>query len=82
MLTFEKIPVDDVAIKVPPQEPVYNSHGAPVPKLPPFTVRSTVPGLHRLGDDEVSEVGSDEGNSSVMVVEAQEETLQFPEASA
>ena len=25
MLTFEKIPVDDVAIKVPPQEPAYNS---------------------------------------------------------
>ena len=64
---------------MPPQELAYNSHWAPVPKLPPFTVRSTVPGLHRLVDDEVSEVGSDEGISSVIVVEAQEETLQFPE---
>ena len=76
------IPEADVLIRVPPQEPVYNSHWAPVPKEPPLTVKSTGPGLHRLEEEDVNDDGSVDGTSRVTVVEAQAVVLQFPEARA
>ena len=56
---------------VPPQLPVYHSHVAPVPKVPPATERVTgSPEQIELFDAEEPE-GSVEGVSNVIVVEAQ-----------
>ena len=80
MLIPVNTPETDVLTSVPPHEPVYSSHWAPVPKEPPLTVKSTGPGLHRLEEEDVNEDGSVDGTSRVIVVETQEEALQFPTA--
>ena len=62
------VPVDELAIKVPPQDPAYNSHCAPAPKDPPFTVKSTVPpGEHIVLVDAVRLPGLVELFSTVTV---------------
>ena len=51
-----KLFVAVVATKVPPQEPVYNSHSEPAPNVPSSTVMVTFPGLQSVSALAESEV--------------------------
>ena len=51
-----KLFVAVVATKVPPQEPVYNSHSEPAPNVPSLTVMVMFPGLQSVSALAESEV--------------------------
>ena len=65
---------------VPPQLPVYHSHVAPVPRVPPATERETPSPEQTELLDAVDPEGSVDKVSKVTVVETQFVVLQFPDA--
>ena len=67
-----------VVTSVPPQEPVYNCHSAPVPSKPPFTVRVDELLGHIVVGLAVIDVGAVEAELTVTVTEAQLVVLHVP----
>ena len=66
-VTFNVVPVPT---KVPPQLPLYHFQVAPAPRLPPVTLKVTVPGPQSVVDDAIAPVGSVDRELTVMDVVA------------
>ena len=63
--------VAPVPASVPPHDPVYHLTDAPVPRLPPDTVRFVLPPAHMAGVAAVAVVGATEAVLTVTVTCAQ-----------
>ena len=61
---------EPVPTNVPPQLPVYHFQAAPLPKLPPATVKVTAVGPHTVVADAVAPVGAVDNELMVMVAVA------------
>ena len=61
------VPVENRNIPGPFGSPSYHSQVAPVPKVPPLTVKSTVPAPHKTKGAPVNELGSVEAVLTVTV---------------
>ena len=66
-VTFNVAPVPT---KVPPHVPVYHFQVPPVPKLPPVTLKVTVPEPQSIAGDAVAAAGSTESELTVIDVVA------------
>ena len=73
----EKLPDVLLVTRVPPHEPVYSCHTAPVPNEPPLTVMVEEPEQMEEGVA-VNEDGAVELVLTVTVTEAHEVVLQVP----
>ena len=63
---------------VPPQEPVYHTHIAPVPRLPPFLLTKAPEPIHIVPGRTDTESGTTEFVFSVTVVLLQAVVLHAP----
>jgi len=69
-----------VPAAVPPHEPVYQRHIAPVPNVPPETVRVDEVPEHTTCREAVAEVGAVEGLFTITVIVAHVVVLHVPSA--
>jgi hypothetical protein len=75
-----RLNVAPVPTAVPPQLPLYHLQVAPVPKLPPVTLKVTAPGPQSTDGVAVAAVGSVDSELTVMDVVAV--TTPHPPAAA
>ncbi len=71
---------EPVPRNVPPQLPLYHFQLAPVPKLPPTTVRVDESVRHIVPLEALTDVGAVEGVLTVMFIDLQIVVLQVPSA--
>lgn len=81
MVTAGETTIDDpVPSSVPPHEPLYQVHTAPVPNDPPETLRVAFPPWQIVGELAVADVGAAELAFTVTVTLAQVVVLHVPSA--
>ena len=75
-MTFIAVPFPD---DTPPHKPVYHCHIAPVPEIPPVSVRVIVPPVHIVDEGvAVTEAGIADKVFTIIVVLTHEVELQAP----